>query len=226
MNDGSTASSLDGSTQSFKKGDNSNFTYHGRSYGMGASVGLVDTKLTIHQSSKFFPKVFIDDTPVVYLFQSASPLDSTIDSGYYVADFSLGQNITIAKPFLDSQAWLANSTKPLVYLDIQGTGAYEDLKGVQCMSQFIPTKFSVDVDVVKQTITARPNTTQGVKNIDESGALAANAGDSLAGLSLISTNSFVSVLGNMLHNNIFNVKKQQEKNEKDEKLDEDYSFVK
>ncbi|RDW59537.1 hypothetical protein BP6252_12624 [Coleophoma cylindrospora] len=245
INDGSTASSLDGRPQVFKKGDNSNFTYHGRSYGMGSSVGLVDKGLTIHQhiiaysyfetgyqsnftctrnissASTFLPRFFYLDTnaPMVYLFRSASPIDSTIDSGYFVADLSTGQNITAAKTFStnDTAGWLANSTKPLVYLDIQGLGAYEDLKGIQCMGQFIPTKFSVDVDVVNQTITVTPNTAQGVVNIDESGAIAGAAGDSLAALSLISTNSFTSVLGNMFHDNIFNVK-QQGTNETDETL--------
>ena len=40
LNDGASASTQDGSTSLHKKNDNSNFTYSGRSYGVGASVGL------------------------------------------------------------------------------------------------------------------------------------------------------------------------------------------
>ncbi|MCJ1293874.1 hypothetical protein MMC34_005431 [Xylographa carneopallida] len=40
LNDGASASTQDGSPSLHKKNDNSNFTYSGRSYGVGASVGL------------------------------------------------------------------------------------------------------------------------------------------------------------------------------------------
>ena len=40
LNDGASASSQDGTPQLHKKNDNSNFTYSGRSFGVGASVGL------------------------------------------------------------------------------------------------------------------------------------------------------------------------------------------
>ena len=43
LNDGSSASTQDGSIPLFKKNDNSNFTYQGRSYGVASSVGLVDS---------------------------------------------------------------------------------------------------------------------------------------------------------------------------------------
>ncbi|RDW63777.1 hypothetical protein BP6252_11322 [Coleophoma cylindrospora] len=138
--DGSTASSLNGSSPISKKGNNSNFTYHGRSYGMGSSVGLVDMELTIHQHIK------------AYRY------------------FETGYN----------------------------------------------SKFTY-VDVVNQTIKVGPHTTQGVENIDPSSSIAGSARDAFAGLSLISINSFISVLGNMIHDNLFNVKQQKTK-ETDEEL--------
>ncbi|KAE9369357.1 hypothetical protein N431DRAFT_427521 [Stipitochalara longipes BDJ] len=243
INDGSSASSLDGGPQLFKKGDNSNYTYHGRSYGIGTSVGLVDESLSkaqqltayryletgyqsnftcIRNESSSSEFVLISgsgnaDIPPIYMFRSSSPISSQRDDGYIVADLAGADNITTGKPWPDISTWQADSTKPLSYLDIQAKGGYTRLKGIQCAGRFIPTQFSVHVDVVDRLITVSPNATEGVENIDPIGILALQAGDTFAAMSMMSSNTYICSLGDMLLTNIFNVQ-QQGTNETTEEL--------
>ena len=50
INDGSTASSIKLGAQAITlEADNSNYTYHGRSYGIGASVGIFDAHFAAKQ---------------------------------------------------------------------------------------------------------------------------------------------------------------------------------
>ncbi|KAF8849239.1 hypothetical protein BDZ45DRAFT_773305 [Acephala macrosclerotiorum] len=227
-------SSLDGGPQSFKKGDNTNYTYYGRSYDMDSSVGLVDEgfskiqQLTSYTYSELgyqsdftcmrngssvseFVQITGTSTggiPVIYIFRSSSPISSKVDGGYRVAELNGSNNIRTAKSWIDNTIWMVDYTKPYAYLDIQAMGGYTQLKNIQCMGRFIPTRFSVHVDVVQRLINVTPVTTQDVDNVDSTGVLASQAGDSLAAMSFISTNSYTQILGNMLQNNIFNVKKQ------------------
>ncbi len=94
----------------------------------------------------------------------------------------------------------------LGYVVTMATGSYKDLNNLQCATRALPTRFRVDVNVVNRLISATPSSIGGLYNIEARGLVAREGIDALAALSLVSTTAYTSVLGNMLHSDIFNVK--------------------
>jgi hypothetical protein len=130
-NDGSTASSIQGGLANMKKADNTNYTYHGRSYGVGASVGILDSHLFDHrqtvrytffesgyqtlwtcrynQTSKSRLELATTQPVNIYVAQGASPITDSLDGGYYVGDLSGGDQIFASKSFFVSvDDWLVD----------------------------------------------------------------------------------------------------------------------
>lgn len=233
INDGSTASSLGGGPTIVRKADNSNYTYHGRSYGVGAAVGLFDKQVVKARrllSYSYFENGYqslwrcqynrssgshfelTQTHPHIYVAKASSPIASYNDSGYFVADFGRkGNEIVAAKMFpIDVETWKQNYTAPFSYLVSMAQGdRYSSLDKIQCAGSFIPTKFSIVVDPANKIIKATPHSTHGAVNIDETGFIANKAGDTLAALSLVSTTAFTSVLGDMLNSNVFTLNQSQ-----------------
>jgi hypothetical protein len=230
INDGSNAFSVDGGPAIMRKGDNTNYTYYGRSYGVGSSVGINDTHLGTSQQLLYYSysengyqslwsceyntsssstlELLTTDPRNIYLARGSSPIADFLDYGYLVTDLSGGDNIVAAKSFCtDVDSWKANYSAPYCWIVIMAKGSqFAGLNNIQCAGSVIPTLFQVDVDVVNKVITAIPTSTVDVENIDNTGWIASRAGDTLASLSLVSTTAYTSVLGDMLDSCIFNVR--------------------
>jgi hypothetical protein len=228
--DGSTASSVDGLPVLNRKADNSNYTYHGRSYGIAASVGVMDGELTgnthllrysfnetgyrttytcvFNASSKSTLTATEYEGGSVYRFRSG--YEHAGGGGYWAADLSGGDNILAAGAwFIDAE----DEPMPGTYkygVDIYGAGNYTVFNTTQCIGTFVPATFEVNVDATERSITVIPssNANGKVDEIDPQHLIVKSAGDTLAALAIMSTTAYFSTLGQMFLNNLFNVHQQ------------------
>lgn len=239
INSGSTASSLNGTAPRNKKGDNSNYNYIGRSYGAGASVGVLDASLTVSNRHlrrySYFETTYNTQWSCSYNFSMATSLKKRSDKVWFAANpeesggYNLADLGTIGPPqIVGSSSWhkakwndeecrKQNTTEPNLHLSLVTTDEYKELNATQCQALLTPTDFLVDVNVVDGSILVIPqNATNVVKELDCFGLTSWRAADTLSALAMISTTSYTSAIGNMLRNNIFSVK-QQKTSETDER---------
>ncbi|KAI9166358.1 Pantothenate transporter liz1 [Paramyrothecium foliicola] len=231
-NDGSTASSIKQGVPVFvTKADNSNYTYYGRSYGVGAAVGIFDNEFKSSQTilsytfsedgyrslwscfynrttNSVFRKVpIIEGNPKMFIAQAASPLTGEMDGGYNVSELNGNGGIVSAKPFYDTENWTRNYSAPIAQLVIMSIGEeYAGLDKMQCAASIIPTRFDIHVDAVDRKITVVPNgSIKNTTNIDPTGFVASAAIDTFAAMSRTSTTSYTSLNGDILMSNVYNV---------------------
>ncbi|KAB8077640.1 hypothetical protein BDV29DRAFT_198435 [Aspergillus leporis] len=207
INDGSTATNTTGTPQRFSKSDNTNFTYYGRSYGMGAAVGLNDT----FTSNPYIQSYDYNDTG--YLSRYTCGYDPTFaiqlelttsspvpvyyvhlpnNDGFFVAS---QQGITLAIAAANTHNWafyMGASTK------------YSILNATFCNATYTPMLFAVHVDLTERLITVKPQETQ--TQVDEFTPapeyIVWSGADTAASLSMIGTTSYTSLIGDMFIRNI------------------------
>ncbi|KAI9650392.1 hypothetical protein NHQ30_000406 [Ciborinia camelliae] len=162
----STATTMDGSPRQHVKFDNSKFLYVGRSYGIGASVGLADDD------------ILSDSIAMGYTFQEVGYAAETECIYNQTSDFTLipnGLQLFAARGRLpdtgnttgEFSVYLGHSTKSLVaigvaasntgynprYLAIAAGDDYGYLNTTQCRTEFIPSIFNVSVSLPGKNIT-------------------------------------------------------------------------
>ncbi|KAF2830042.1 hypothetical protein CC86DRAFT_464501 [Ophiobolus disseminans] len=237
INSGTSASNIEGGSQLNRKSDNSNYTYIGRSFGVGSSVGILDHHLQEkypHMTQYTFNEIgYNTKWTCAYNRSTVARLEridnnsffvvNPIQGGYPVADWGwdAAQNpqITASLTWLGAMdsdgACTQDHPEPYKYISIVATDIYKELNATQCYVSFQPTRFLVDVDVTNRLILVAPHETEGVQIIDCTGTQAWRAYDTLSALSMVSTTSYTSSIGNMLQSNIYNVKQQARANETD-----------
>lgn len=208
---GSSATTVDGTARQHAKLDNARITYHGRSYGVGAAVGLLDDKIlgnprTIeyhfqergynanvtciyNQSSKY---VIGENGNGAYVAQGSLPDGSHEYMEYY--GYGSGPMVMIAAGYTDA-------TKSGV-LSIAAGSAYSFLSNVQCSVDFKPTMFNISVGTVGRNITATPVSSTAIGDIELSGDLAATAIFQLSIIATDQTGLYTSLVGITLNNSI------------------------
>ncbi|RDL36212.1 uncharacterized protein BP5553_06824 [Venustampulla echinocandica] len=211
INDGLTASTLGGEPPAFAKSDNTNYTYHGRSYGAGSSVGLNDSFVNTDShitSYEYLETAYQIKYNCIYNGSLYVTLDAREDAApvEYYAHWDLNGG------YLTGSFW--NGSPMIVAAMTVGNGflinalGYSQLQNVSCTTKVVPTIFRVAVDVIQKSITVTPVSQDSVKNVEQTNTVAAQSTDSMGSLSMISTTSFTSLLGDMLVNNIFRVQQQ------------------
>jgi hypothetical protein len=238
LNAGSTASNANGGPALVRKSDNSNYTYYGRSYGVGSSVALLDQTME-HKYPRIARYSFEETGYTVNWIcaykQSVKGL-TTKDSRTFIATSPYSNGNT---SFVDlsgyaqvvaSQSWSTTSTGDLStcsayrsaaqvkqQITIVATEAYKTINATQCNGTATPTRFLVDVDVTNRVISVAPQQSKDVEDIECTHTQSLRAMDALSALSMVSTTSYTSAIGDMIQNNIYNVLQQpRETNEPNE----------
>lgn len=151
-----------------RKLDNTQFSYRGRSYGVGASAGLMDQRISsnpqvagyMYQEAGYMTNVtcsynsssdFVLSGPVnEWIYQAAGNLPDSVDGAEYSNYIGHDGKAIVAM----GVAWSEKS--PRRYLAIAAGEAYGYLNNTQCEFEFTPTLFNVTVDLGNLNITVRP----------------------------------------------------------------------
>ncbi|RAL58479.1 hypothetical protein DID88_005183 [Monilinia fructigena] len=213
----STATTMDGSPRQHAKYDNSKFSYIGRSFGVGASVGLADD--------------YIFDRSIVngYKFQEVGYNAETSCIYNQSADFKLvsdGVQLFAARGSLpDSKSpefsvYLGHTSNSIVafgvaaentgynprYLGIAAGSDYGNLNKAQCRTRFVPTLFDISVALSDKTITVTPTNADAI-DIEPSGTLTHVLERQFELSSNDMSNIYQSVIGNALNFSIADYRK-------------------
>lgn len=219
------ATIVDGSPRQHSKLDNSHYTYHGRSFGIGASVGLQNEIINGSQSR---------NTPTSYTY-SETGLRADVQCVFNSsAQFILGDSYPNYPMIFPAMGFLPNSGETEEHSDYIGHGSsdtivaigvaknnqstervlgiaagknYEFLNATQCSVTFIPASFDVSVGLLDRSI-----------NVTESGA--ADAFPAMHNLTYVllrqfelisndQTSFYVSVLGDAFNASIASYSQSQ-----------------
>ncbi|TVY83395.1 hypothetical protein LSUE1_G003240 [Lachnellula suecica] len=234
LNDGASASTQNTSlTPLYKKNDNTNYTYYGRSYGVGASVGLVgkhiqkkypglssfsfnetgsyaDVSCSFNRSTQFHLELQYDPKsdifPNIYEATGCAPwvaADACGTNGFSEIGMSGDDSIVAV-------AWWPQYRKVTDYsgtLGITAGSNYTQLNYTQCNVALVPRRYTVNVDVKQGLIHVDP--LDGTVNSTNPLVIVESAFNTLAALSEVASTKFTSAIGNMLNSNINNVQLQQ-----------------
>ncbi|KAL8769226.1 MAG: hypothetical protein Q9209_004727 [Squamulea sp. 1 TL-2023] len=216
-------------TQTHTKNDNSHYSYVGRSYGVGSSVGIFDETLSsgygtpkllsynytepgyltsvtcFHNASSDFHLELIQKgrdkygIPYIYYATGRFPHANEGQNDFFAVTGILG----------DSNIAVVAAKKyggRSVIMVTAGSN-YLELNATQCEVSFASTFFTVGVDVTNRLIKVTPvNTTESLDSIgplfDPTAGLALSVINQVNGLSMISTSLYTSVVGDALVTNI------------------------
>lgn len=164
------ASPVDGGIRNHGKLDNTGYSYHGRSYGVGASAGLFDDSvLNIFRATNYsYNEVGLDaavsciyndsslfkikDLSETALFAAQGLLpDSKPSSPEYSVYLGRGDSSIVA---------IGVAASPVVfsarrYMAIAAGNNYAVLNATQCAVTFTPTLFNVSIDIKGRNITVK-----------------------------------------------------------------------
>ena len=216
----SSATTTDSSPRLHAKLDNSQWTYIGRSYGVGASVALAAPNLGaefVANGTEFYQ--YLEDG---YLSDVTCIKNSTSAFAVHLEETGIGSdglslyNVKGSLPnepagvyeyfpmmnfnddYSEILAWAARSVNGWNSIAIaSGKQNYTDLNQTQCEVTFAPTTFNVSVDTAAKAITVTISKPSAV-DIEPTGNLTANVINSLNLLSRMSDTLYQPVLGNAL----------------------------
>ena len=223
------ATAPDGTSRNHSKLDNPTWVYQGRSYGAGSSVGLMspsEIPADLQLSHYTFEEIGYNAS-----VQCNHIISTNLTIKYKINQSSLGvfrlegnlPNMT--KPAHDPIiawcnespneefcedpeeatmfAWYATSNdKKESTVGIRATSWYkDDFNNIQCSLKFVPTVFTITVNVVDQSILVRAVDTP-TPDPDPTGLLVNNTVLSLEFLSKMSPSLYVSVLGEAFSYNL------------------------
>lgn len=213
----STATTVDGSVRQHAKLDFSRFTYMGRSYGTGSSVGLLDDSILqnplatqykfqeegynavvkcIYNASSDF---FLDNTGENLIYNANGYLpnsDGNLELAIY-AGFSMNAIVAIG---------VASSTTSVGRIFAIASGSqYPLLNNTQCTIDFQPSLFNVTVDTNDRNITVTPlDTLADIEDIEPSGFLTFVANWQFTLMSTDQTSFYSSLVGNSINASVTN----------------------
>ncbi|KAK1917548.1 hypothetical protein P3342_000261 [Pyrenophora teres f. teres] len=133
-----------------RKPDNTQFSYLGRSYGVGAAVGLMDQSITSNPYA------------AGYIYEETGYMANVTCSYNRTSDFSLSEGPEYSNYIgHDGKAIVAigvafSERSPRRYLSIAAGEAYAFLNNTQCEFDFTPTLFNITVDIGSLNITVAP----------------------------------------------------------------------
>ena len=223
LNSAGSATTLTGGPRNHSKIDNPEWVYHGRSYGLGSSQGIIypgGASLPYGLLKYNYTEVGYE-ADVTCLINSTSNYTfglvlSNIDEGMdawsingYLPNSIPGNPESYPAVTLKADggspllAWSAvvNDNKNMIAITAGQT--YANLDKVQCSVDFTSTDFNIAVNVTEQSITVSPVIGDGslVSDFEPTGRLSSDAMWSINLLSRMSTSLYVSVLGNTLSQN-------------------------
>ena len=174
------ATTYNGLPRSHSKNDNPSWSYVGRSYGVGSSVGVAlrpdshddllsysyyETGYEVESSCIYNTTSAFNLTLVYRNFQPAN--GSNVELNIYVASGFLPNSYLesdfITFPLVQTNqtsegllTWAASSKNNLNYASIAAQGSYGSFDTIECLIDFVLTNFSVTVNVTSSTIKVLP----------------------------------------------------------------------
>ncbi|KAM0523136.1 hypothetical protein ACHAPE_001628 [Trichoderma viride] len=209
----SSATTIDGSPRIHEKLDKSKFTYIGRSYGIGSSIGLMDEEIlgnSLALGYAFQEAGYKADVNCIYNVSSAFSLSSTVvdlvyaasgplpdsDNGPEYSDY-IGHNMDRIVSI--GVAHFANESADVYplrkYLAFATGSNYDFLNTVQCEIDFIPTLFNVTVDLQGQNITVNATDDTKIQDINPSRRLKSTVMRQFELIANDETNLYISTVG-------------------------------
>ncbi|KAK6504307.1 hypothetical protein TWF506_002511 [Arthrobotrys conoides] len=241
------ASSRNSSAPKHQKLDNTGYSYLGRSYGVAASVGLVDLQafnngtggnpvaMELVRSYSYFEDGYLSAVSCQTNFSSqlffsklgeVQSINGRFPVQIYRAGGSLPNGEWVGFPtagiltneYVSALAAVIGEDR-YMYGFLAGDG-YKQLNRVQCEVTFTPTRFnvSVDVDAKEVVVTPLPQQDYPAVDIDDSRALVNISFNGVSYLSQTCTTLYTSVLADAFKRNIQNV---YESNQRDRPLPND-----
>ncbi|CAN9101076.1 unnamed protein product [Alternaria alternata] len=162
------ASSFGMDSHVHRKLDNTRFSYRGRSYGVGAAVGLKDQAITSNSQIAGYiyeEAGYVANVTCAYNATSNFTLSGPVNEWIYAASGNLpdSEEGPEYSNYIghDGKAIVAmgvaySDRSPRRYLSIAAGEAYSFLNTTQCEFDFTPTLFNVTVDVGNLSITVKP----------------------------------------------------------------------
>lgn len=154
-----------------RKLDNTQFSYRGRSYGVGAPVGLMDQGITSDAQVAGYiyqEEGYVANVTCIYNTTSNFALSGPVNEWIFAASGNLPDSVGGSEysNYIghDGKAIVAmgvafSEHSPRRYLAITAGEAYSYLNNTQCEFDFTPTLFNVTVDMGNLNITVTPVTT-------------------------------------------------------------------
>lgn len=169
LNSASSATPADGSLRQHAKLNNPRFTYFGRSFGVGASIGLTDTNITnndLHLAFTYQEIGFNTAVSCIYNTSTALKLIKDPTSSSYEIIGPL-PNSPRGQPEITT--YIGHTNDSIVGIEVAAApvddrrmlgiiagSSYQNLNATQCTMTFTPTTFNVCVGVVARNITVTP----------------------------------------------------------------------
>ncbi|CAI7618205.1 unnamed protein product [Penicillium glandicola] len=161
------ASPINGGVRDHSKLDNTRYNYHGRSYGVGASVGLSDDHIVAipHATNYTFNEIGLDASvdciyntsslfviellPQTTLYAATGLLpDSNLSSPEYSVYIGRGEDAIVAV----GVSAIPTEFSAKRYMAIASGSYYDNLNQVQCAVTFNPALFNISVDIEGRNI--------------------------------------------------------------------------
>jgi len=151
-----------------RKPDNTQFSYLGRSYGVGSAAGLMDQNITSNSYAAGYiyeEKGYIANVTCSYNQSSDFSLSGPVNEWIYAASGNLpdSEEGPEYSNYIghDGKAIVAigvafSERSPRRYLAIAAGEAYAFLNNTQCEFDFTPTLFNVTVDIGSLNVTVQP----------------------------------------------------------------------
>lgn len=238
INSAASASTMDGSTQVHSKNDNSGYLYHGRSYGVGSSVGLTtdsidnyryrengyNTKINCiyNESTNYLLHLAqgSNDGSIPMVFGASGNLPNGNAGGGYSL-VGMGGSKTVVGVGFVAGGDIPERLYPagvVSYIGIAAGSTYIQLNTTQCTITLIPTTFDVVVNSTEKVITVKPVLSgPSVVDIDPTGLIAYQSADAVLLSSMMEATLWTSIYGNALLTNVNNVLSQNTTESKDTK---------
>ncbi|KAJ5833276.1 hypothetical protein N7474_001587 [Penicillium riverlandense] len=215
----SSASAGDGGIRNHNKLDYTRYSYHGRSYGAGASPGLFDWPiLAISNAANYtYREVGLDaSVSCIHNGSSLFHLGKTNEQNFYAAKGYLPDST--AAEYSVYVGWsehpivaigVARDPIPLTdkpYMAIAAGSDYAALNKAQCTVNFTPASFNISVDIQNRNITVRKEATfasaNSIRDIDPDNRVAHVVMRQLELISNDLTSFYRSILGDAFNASI------------------------
>ncbi|KAF5662036.1 hypothetical protein FCIRC_11641 [Fusarium circinatum] len=228
----SQASSRNFSTPAYQKLDGTGYFYHGRSYGVGSAVGLLEPTYSDDSNAIIRGYSFVEDgycanischynrssqlsfiksdmvsTPGGIYAPQGYWVNGSLPNGQWAGFPTWG---VVNEGFTSSIAAVNNQSR-YMYGFLAG-GAYSVLNQTQCEVWFTPSRFNVSVDMDAKNISVALSKLDSF-DIDPSRALANISFHGVGYLSQTLTTLYTSVLGDSFRRNVENVQSRAQRKE-------------
>ena len=234
LNNAASATSTNGSLQEHRKSDASRLFYSGRSYGVGASAGVMNLTLKAAESTQgyvYFEKGYQSNVSCTrnsssaWAIQKGPSLESNIYPNMYLATghlpntadggpdfyYTLGLENDLDRKIVAFLGRTANGRSVVAIAVGETAGPYTSLQNIQCDVTFTPMNFSVNVNTDELVITVAPigpaddiDPTSSITGPGQ-GVLIQETMMSLTKVSMINTDAYTSIIGDTLLSEVANV---------------------